>query len=399
MGTETGQISRNELIEKNLPLVGYQVAELLRRVPSFVQREDLASAGALALVQAAGSFDPEQGVPFHRYAIYRIRGAMLDELRAMDWATRGARQRTKQLEEMTQTLTAAEGRAPTREELASALGVEVEKVESTQIDAARRLVSIDAASPREDDTRGIELVDEGQTPEDSVLDDERMVYLRASVQALPQRLRFVVEQIFFEERPIKDIASEMGVTQSRVSQLRTEALTMMRDGMTHHLDPDLASEDDKEPTGIVKKRRDSYRQKVKDNAATLRDNSENTEISSQTSPPPSRLETTHRADAAKPESREVRASTSATSFLAGRSRSSVAAKAQLHAEEEARLAEQEKHKDKDTDKPGNKARGKEPDKDGTPESTKSPPTTSYLGGLSIRKQSLKSRPRRDPKKK
>ena len=397
MGTETGQISRNELIEKNLPLVGYQVAELLRRVPSFVQREDLASAGALALVQAAGSFDPEQGVPFHRYAIYRIRGAMLDELRAMDWATRGARQRTKQLEEMTQTLTAAEGRAPTREELASALGVAVEKVESTQIDAARRLVSIDAASPREDDTRGIELVDEGQTPEDTILDDERMVYLRASVQALPQRLRFVVEQIFFEERPIQDIASEMGVTQSRVSQLRTEALAMMRDGMTHHLEPDLAPEDDEEPTGIVKKRRDSYRQKVKDNAATLRDNSENAEISSQTAPPP-QPETTHRKDAAKPDSREVRTSTSATSFLAGRSRSSVAAKAQLHAEEEARLAEQEKHKDKDTDKPADKARGKEPEKDETPESTKSPPTTSYLGGLSIRKQSLKSQPRRGSKK-
>lgn len=99
MEASLGEVNRNELIEKNLPLVGYQVAELLRRVPSFVQREDLASAGSLALVQAANSYDPKTGVPFHRYAVYRIRGAMLDELRSMDWATRGARQRTKQLEE------------------------------------------------------------------------------------------------------------------------------------------------------------------------------------------------------------------------------------------------------------------------------------------------------------
>lgn len=272
MGAESVELDRDALIEKNLPLVGYQVAELLRRVPSFVQREDLASAGSLALVQAAKSYNPETGVPFHRYAVFRIRGAMLDELRAMDWATRGSRSRTKQLEEMTAALTAAEGRAPTREELATALGIEVEQVEAAQLDASRRMVSIDV-SYGEDDSRSIEIVDDGLNPEDTVLSDERLVYLKAAVKALPQRLRYVVEQVFFEEKSVNEVAASLGVTQSRVSQLRTEALSMIRDGMVHHLEPDDAGEAPHEPqqkVGIVEKRRQSYLQKVADNAEALR---------------------------------------------------------------------------------------------------------------------------------
>lgn len=270
MGAESAGLDRDALIEKNLPLVGYQVAELLRRVPSFVQREDLASAGSLALVQAANSYNPETGVPFHRFAIYRIRGAMLDELRAMDWATRGARSRTKQLEEMTAELTAAQGRAPTREELARALGVEVEQIESAQLDATRRVVSIDVTFG-EDDARAVEIIDEGLTPEDSLLTDERLVYLQAAVKALPKRLRYVVEQVFFENRQISEVADSLGVTQSRVSQLRTEALAMMRDGMEHHLDsvPPPAETKSVKKVSIIEKRRQSYLRKLADNAHSL----------------------------------------------------------------------------------------------------------------------------------
>jgi len=85
------------LVTANLPLVGYAVSDLLCRVPPYVSRDDLASAGALALVQAARAYDPSTGVPYARYAAVRIRGALLDELRAMDWVSRGARQRARRV--------------------------------------------------------------------------------------------------------------------------------------------------------------------------------------------------------------------------------------------------------------------------------------------------------------
>lgn len=433
MEASLGEVNRNELIEKNLPLVGYQVAELLRRVPSFVQREDLASAGSLALVQAANSYDPSTGVPFHRYAIYRIRGAMLDELRSMDWATRGARQRTKQLEEMTSTLTAAAGRAPTKEELASALGVDVETVESAQQDAARRVISMDAPAGK-DDERTLEVPDESPSPEDTLLDDERLVYLRAAVRALPQRLRYVVEQVFFEERPIQDVADELGVTQSRVSQLRSEALTLMREGMNRHLDPETAAEENEEVTGIVKKRRENYFQKIEDHAdGMLRADSDvDLEIEDTLIPPPDSPSARGRprdsSGGPRPRSSSLRDSlsqvssggpagssrrkekggesatedssgTSTKSFLAGHARGTAQAKARIEAEQEAQRAAEEAQKPKSKDKV--RSRGGEPEVELTAEEEKppAPPTTSYLGGLSIRQQNMRAEARRNRRKK
>lgn len=423
MEQDSAQLDRNKLIEQNMPLVGYQVAEMLRRVPSFVQREDLASAGALALVQAAQSYDEAQGVPFHKYAIFRIRGAMMDELRAMDWATRGARQRTKQLEEMTASLTQAQGRPPTKEELAQALGIDVEKVEAAMADASRRVVSIDNTGNSEDeDARTIELVDESATPEDQVLGDERMVYLRAAVKALPQRLRYVIEQAFFEERPIQDIAQELGVTQSRVSQLRTEALALMRDGMNRHLDPENETVDE-DASNIVKKRRESYFSKIEEKAQDLISSGgaeaeylsdpmvptgrdprpthdkpslwEDSTRGARRSTPPPKTRTAPAGAAGglagrkpKPTTTDPSASAStANSFLAGRSKGSAAAKAQLEAqaaEEEARRLEEER---KSKDKFGPKAKAKKVEAQPVQEIPPTPPTTSYLGGLSMMRAS------------
>lgn len=433
MEASLGEVNRNELIEKNLPLVGYQVAELLRRVPSFVQREDLASAGSLALVQAANSYDPKTGVPFHRYAVYRIRGAMLDELRSMDWATRGARQRTKQLEEMTSTLTAASGRAPTKEELASALGVDVESVESAQQDAARRVVSMDAPAGNEDD-RTLEVPDESPSPEDTLLDDERLVYLRAAVRALPQRLRFVVEQVFFEERPIQDVADELGVTQSRVSQLRSEALTLMREGMNRHLDPEAAAEENEEVTGIVKKRRENYFQKIEDHADEMlrADPDMNLEIEDTLiAPPVSASARGRRRDTSgtpRPRSASLRDSlsqvssggsgwssrrkekegehatddspgTSTKSFLAGHARGTAQAKARLEAEQEAQRAAEAAEKRKSKDKVRSRGGESAAELPAEEEKPPTPPTTSYLGGLSIRQQNMRAEARRNRRKK
>ncbi|AEI10971.1 MULTISPECIES: sigma-70 family RNA polymerase sigma factor [Cellulomonas] len=247
-------IDRDALVVQNLALVGYAVSEMLRRVPPTVSRDELASAGSLALVLAARSYDPSTGVPFARYASLRIRGALVDELRSMDWASRGARTRVRELAAASERLTAAMGRPPTREELASALGTQVSQVDEVRSDAARRVLSIDAG----DGPSIVDLVvDAGQTPEQAVLAGERLRWLRASVDTLPERLRVVVRGIFLEDRSVAELAEELGVTQSRISQLRTEALGLLRDGMNTHLDPDLVTPAER-PDGVAERRRQAY---------------------------------------------------------------------------------------------------------------------------------------------
>lgn len=243
----------DELVLANLALVGYHVTELLHRVPPSVTRDELASAGSLALVLAARSFDPEAGVPFARYASLRIKGALLDELRSMDWASRSARRRVRELSEVTERLRSVLGREPSRAELASALGTDAAGVDVARHDAERRVLSIDASeSPIADS-----IADDDATPEEKLLAAEQRHWLRAAVDVLPERLRVVVSGLYLEDRSIADLADELGVTQSRISQLRTEALGLLRDGMNASMDPGLVHVADR-PGGVAERRRQAY---------------------------------------------------------------------------------------------------------------------------------------------
>jgi RNA polymerase sigma factor for flagellar operon FliA len=244
---------QNRLVTENLPLVGYHVSEMLMRVPSHVSRDDLASAGALALVQAARAYDATTGVPFNRYAAIRIKGAMVDELRSMDWVSRGARQRARKLTTVADELTADLGRAPTRDEIALALGVDVSEVDTAREAAATRVLSLEGY----DGALAEVLPAREVGPEESVIIDERLTYLRAAVTTLPERLRTVVEQVFFHDRTVTDIAKDMGVTQSRVSQLRAEAMVLLRDGLNTHLDPAQVPAP-AQPEGVAQRRRETY---------------------------------------------------------------------------------------------------------------------------------------------
>ncbi len=252
----------NALVVENMPLVGYHVNAMLGRVPSYVSRSDLVSAGALALVRAARGYDETTGVPFARYASLRIKGALIDELRGMDWVSRGARRRARQVTEVADQLTAALGRAPRRDELAAAMGVGVEEVDFARSDAEVRVLSIDGYDGSIAET----VVSTGISPEESLLADERLTFLRAGVSSLPERLRFVVEELFFHDRAVADLAEEMGVTQSRISQLRTEALGLLKDGMNASLDPELVPAADR-PDGVAERRRRAYFAEVAARAA------------------------------------------------------------------------------------------------------------------------------------
>jgi len=246
---------RTDIVQEHMPLVGHLVREMLARVPQHVNRDDLMSAGYAALVHAARGFDAERGVPFARFAAARVRGALLDELRGLDWASRSVRQRARRTDAARQELTAELGRTPNAAEVAERLGCSVEDIESADDDVHRAVVfSLQGfATASADDM----VTEPSAGPEDLLIRRERLGYLRDAVDALPDRLRVVVEGYFFDERPMARIAEDLGVTESRVSQLRAEALGLLRDGLNTHLEPALAAQNPAKE-GCVARRRAAY---------------------------------------------------------------------------------------------------------------------------------------------
>jgi RNA polymerase sigma factor for flagellar operon FliA len=221
--------THDELITEHLPLVGHLVRELMHRLPAHVNRDDLVSAGTVALVLSARGFDPSRGVPFARFAAIRIRGALTDELRTMDWASRAVRSRAREVEAVRSMLAARLARSPQRHEVAQAMGVPVEELDSLDADVHRASVlSLQSLTP--DDTAEL-LPTSSDGPENLLVRREQLGMLRDAIAELPDRLRLVVEQYFFAQRKMADIAEQLGVTESRVSQLRSEALAMLRAGM------------------------------------------------------------------------------------------------------------------------------------------------------------------------
>lgn len=243
------------LIVVHVPLVGHIVRETMARVPSHVDRDDLTSAGLAALVQAAHAYDPDRGVPFNRYAATRIRGAIVDELRSIDWASRSVRRKARELDATRARLATVLGRTASASEVAQASGLSPEEITANEEDVARaQVLSLHAS---EDDSLGESLVSGSPTPEMVLEHREKLTYMTEAIAELPERLRLVVEQYFLAERPMAEIAATLGVTESRVSQLRAEALVLLRDALNHSLEPDLVPEHTR-PNGAAARRREAY---------------------------------------------------------------------------------------------------------------------------------------------
>lgn len=223
------------LVREHLGLVRRAVRELSARMPRHASRDDLISAGMVGLAQAARNFDAALGVPFHRYATTRIKGSLLDELRAQDWASRPVRSRARQMEAASDRLTSKLGRTPTPAELATAMGVDTAAVHNLTKDLHRATVLNYDSMLAGGDGDGV-LVD-SDTPELELLERERNAYLVDAIRSLPARLQVVVKGYFFENRSMQDIGIELGVTESRISQLRSEALDLLKDGINSQLDP------------------------------------------------------------------------------------------------------------------------------------------------------------------
>ena len=221
--------SQEQLVIEHLPLVGYIVSDLCNR-STHLDRDELASAGQFALFQASRSFDPDRGVPFAAYARARISGALADQLRSQDWVSRGTRTKIKETLAIREGLSASLGRTPTIDEMSASLGVDRARVISWLHQATAGPVNIEQTAD--------ELVSVILQPEDSAEIKERDEFLRAAVEALPERLRLIVARIFFEDMQVKDVAAELGVTHAAVSLARTEAMRLLHEGWLRHFDSD-----------------------------------------------------------------------------------------------------------------------------------------------------------------
>jgi RNA polymerase sigma factor FliA len=248
---------RNRLVEENLAIVGYLVSDVCSRA-THLSRDDLASAGAVGLILAADSFDASLGVPFGAFARRRILGAIADEMRASDWATRTARKRIKESLAVQEKLTAALGRAPSVDEIAASLCVDRSTASEALADASRTVSTLD-------ETVADLVASDLANPEDMLLETERTAYVLAAVQALPDRMRYIVEQIYFEGRSVKDLAEELGATHSAISQQRAEAVRLMRDGLEAHYADAAPSE---VHSRIAPARRSAYLARLAENATT-----------------------------------------------------------------------------------------------------------------------------------
>ena len=257
-GQRTLSPQRQLLVTSNLALVGYVVSGLAMKLPTYVDRDELRSAGLEGLVQAAHSFVEDREVPFRHFAITRIRGAIIDDLRRKDWASRSVRQAGRAREGAVDHLVATLGATPTSVEIAEYMGISLEELRTLDASLSRgSVLSLDAV-PTSGAVSPAELLDSDSSgPEDQLLDSEFQDYLRAAVTALPDRLETVISRYFLQGHAMADIAEDLGVTESRVSQLRAEALILLRDGLNTHLAPERVPTSTR-PGGAVDRRRAAY---------------------------------------------------------------------------------------------------------------------------------------------
>lgn len=242
------------LVHEHLALVDQVVNRVLGRLPRFVARDELVSAGRAALVQAARNFEVEREIGFERYAVARIRGALLDEMRSRDWASRSVRSRGRRLLGAVDDLTGQLGRTPTTAEIAAHLGVDAASVSATGDDLERaRVLSYDGLLADDPD---MVVPSTASDPETVLVERERRAYLLDGVNALPARLRAVVVGYFFEERTSQELADELGVSTSRISQMRTQALLLLREGIQAQLEPEQATAPSS--SALVSRRRAAY---------------------------------------------------------------------------------------------------------------------------------------------
>ncbi|MEM5948641.1 RNA polymerase sigma factor WhiG [Spirochaetia bacterium 38H-sp] len=225
---------REFLIKQYAPLVKYVAGKVAVGLPSSVEFDDLIGFGTFGLLDAIEKFDPDKHVKFKTYAVTRIRGAIYDELRALDWVPRSVRQKSREVEDALHKLEASLGRAATDEELAKELKVSSKELQKTlQRISSTSILSLQELWYTGDDSDKVSIVDMLEAP--SAYDPEAVVekteikrVVAEAIKELPDKEKKVLVLYYYEDLTLKEIGAILNVTESRVSQLHTKAITRLR---------------------------------------------------------------------------------------------------------------------------------------------------------------------------
>ena len=224
--------ARDQLLRENLNLVHHVARQLSRALAAPADFDELVSCGTLGLMNALGAFDPARGLAFSTFAVPRIRGAILDELRRQDHVPRSIRRKTRDMAQTRETLTRIFGRQPNDDEVAEHLGIDRQTLWRWQADAESAVhVSLDhSASDGDSPVAPPEFlsVDPDLSAEEDLNREQEREILKSALRQLKDQERIVLTLYYFEELKLHEIADVLGLTESRVSQIRTKALGRLR---------------------------------------------------------------------------------------------------------------------------------------------------------------------------
>ena len=220
--------SQHDLVNEKLALVKRIALHLAARLPNSIDLDDLMQAGMVGLLEAAANFDETRGANFDTYAGIRIRGAMLDEVRKLDWTPRSVFQKHRQVMEKMREIEAEEGRAATASEVADGLGISIDRYYAILRDSSTcRLTSLEEKMERPGADRELPRFP-AATPEQQVSHDEFIANVTSCIEALPEREQLVLSLYYERELNMSEIGEVLGVSESRICQIHGQAIIRLR---------------------------------------------------------------------------------------------------------------------------------------------------------------------------
>ncbi|MEE2987596.1 MAG: FliA/WhiG family RNA polymerase sigma factor [Nitrospinota bacterium] len=226
--------NREAIIMEYAPMIKYVASRIALRLPPHIEVDDLISVGVLGLMDAIGKYDPNRGAKFKTYAEFRVRGAILDELRSMDWVPRSVRQKATSIDAVVQKLQAKLGRPPSDEEVAGEMGVSLDEF-FTRLNQTQSIpiLSLEDLGIAKESGEQKSLLDclagkSDSDPQTQLRLNELKEIIAKAIDTLPEKERLMISLYYYEELTMKEIGEILSITESRVSQIHSKAVFRLR---------------------------------------------------------------------------------------------------------------------------------------------------------------------------